>query len=200
MPSASFSRRMRCASSANFTFHPAFLSKGIWFPALFSIGIRCLLRPLIGHDRHPSSPLPEARSVPGDPGGRRLLLEVLHGPVDVPARLLERARADQLILTRCAVDLLARPLHRTLVARGRADREEKAQGQAPSATGATASIPSPHPRARTTRGARSTRFPWPTSLRSVKASALHRIARWQRRSWPATPPPRPSSGVAASRF
>ena len=57
----------------------------------------------------------------------RLLLEVLHGPVEVPARLLEGARADQLVLTRCAVNLLARPLHRPLVARDPAGPKEEAQ-------------------------------------------------------------------------
>ena len=55
------------------------------------------------------------------------LLEVLHGLVDVPARLLEGARADHLVLTRGAVDLLARLLHRSLVARDCADHHEEAQ-------------------------------------------------------------------------
>ncbi len=48
-----------------------------------------------------------------------------------------------------------------------ADQRLGAGEWAARATGATASSPSPHPRAQTTRAARSIRFPWPTSLRRV---------------------------------
>ena len=54
-----------------------------------------------------------------------LVLETFHGPVDAPARLLEAARAHHLVLPCGAVDILARPLHRPLVARGRAHRQEE---------------------------------------------------------------------------
>ena len=76
-----------------------------------------------------------------------------------------------------------------------ADQRLGAGEWAARATGATASSPSPHHRARTTRAPQSIRLSgpcFPPPSEELTPSPAPRLARWQRRSRSVTPSPRPS--------